>query len=73
MKYIIIGFAILYIAIPTLVTFMELDFIDSFREFLSEWWEAFKIIALIMTAMAAAVVAITFIVIGLNGLGAANG
>lgn len=72
MKYIAIGFAILYIVIPTFMTIAELDIIDSFREFLSEWWDAFKDIALILTAVLAAIVAIVFIAIGVHSLGAAN-
>lgn len=72
MKYIIIGFAILYMVIPTFDTIMELDIIDSFREFLSEWWDAFKGVALIMTTIIAAVVAIAFILAGIHSLVVAN-
>ena len=69
MKYIIIGFAILYMAIPTFMTVAELDLIDSFREFLSEWWDAFKGLALLLTAILAGAVAIVCIAIGVHSLG----
>lgn len=62
MKYIIIGIAILYIAIPS---FMALDLADSVSEFLSEWWDSFKEFAPMLTSIIAMVVAIAFVFYGM--------
>ena len=65
MKYIIIGFAILYIVLPTLITIADLGYIYSFRHFLSEWWDTFKVIALITAIILGGLLAIAFIMRGI--------
>ena len=65
MKYIIIGFAIIYIAIPIFTTIAKLPKLYTFRDFLLEWWDTLKDIALIVLIILASLVAIVFIMFGI--------
>ena len=65
MKYIFIGLAIVYIAVPF---FLAMDSIDSVEDVLTEWWDAFKGFAPIVTAVIAIAVALGFIIYGLVNL-----
>lgn len=65
MKYIIIGIAMLYIAIPAA---MAWDFVDDISEFWAEWRECFKEFAPLFSAVLAEVAAAGFMLYGLVDL-----
>ena len=68
MKYIIIGFAIIYIAIPLFTTIVKLPKLYTFRDFLWEWWDTFKAISIIILIILASVTATVYIVFGIYTL-----
>ena len=65
MKYIIIGLALLYIALPL---WSAMDYINDISDIVPEWWDAFKDYAPFITGIISMLAAIGFIAFGIFSL-----